>query len=112
MIFESSQNCFAQTNTFFAKNQPIAVLKIIFINRLLSVRTHQENTGFVWNLGNPFGCILIFGHVQMYPIIESGAFQVLVINNKPKRMNQMQTTFGTHAQTTNISGIVGDFGFY
>jgi glutaminase len=27
-------------------------------------------------------------------------------------MNQVQTTVGANAQTTNIASIVGDFGFY
>jgi hypothetical protein len=105
MIFELTQNFLL---VLLSRNQPISVLKL-YLQIRFSAWELIKKTRETSELSDPLGYILIFSNIKMHPVIQSGTFQVLSLY-ETKWMNQMQATFSTYAQSTNISCVIGYLG--
>ena len=52
--------------------------------------------------------ILLYGHIQLIPVVQSGAAEEFILQRKTERFDQVQRRFGRDAEAADGAGVLGN----
>ena len=108
--WESVEKSRRQASCFRAKNESVSLLKADLCVCGMAFGADGKHALWLYRLFKSVP-VVMYVDILIFPVIETGPLQSFVIQLKTQRFYQMKPETGVGAETDNIAGIGGDFGF-
>ena len=111
VFFMCLQKFFGETRRFFAEHEKIP-FPILYVAVDVPTLGGKEEKATLREFREEFLYIFVIIDIYVFPVIETGAFEVFIGHLEAERLYEVQIAAGRRASSDDVARILGDFRLY